>query len=77
MKSLLAIKAEYKKETGTDYKPKPQQSKAKVTETPQNMAESSESQALHEKITAQGDKVRTLKTSKAAKGEIDAAVKVS
>eukprot|EP00057_Strongylocentrotus_purpuratus_P020733 XP_011675207.1 PREDICTED: bifunctional glutamate/proline--tRNA ligase isoform X2 [Strongylocentrotus purpuratus] len=74
VKVLLALKADYKNQTGQDYKPGAAPAKAAETaETPK--AETGGVDGLVAKITEQGDKVRTLKSNKAAKAEIDAAVK--
>ncbi|XP_078001176.1 bifunctional glutamate/proline--tRNA ligase-like [Glandiceps talaboti] len=76
VKALLALKAEYKKLTGQDFKPgaKPQtRAPAKQAAT---SADPTKVDALITEITNQGDKVRGLKTSKAPKGEVDAEVKV-
>jgi len=70
VKKLLALKAEYKTATGSDWKP----GAAAHTATPAAAASGS-GDALNAAITAQGDLVRKLKTEKAAKPEIDVAVK--
>nr|XP_054758957.1 bifunctional glutamate/proline--tRNA ligase-like isoform X2 [Lytechinus pictus] len=69
VKILLALKADYKNQTGQDYKPGAAAPKAKATET-------GGVDNLVSKITEQGDKVRTIKANKYPKEEIDAAVKV-
>ncbi|GAB0087532.1 hypothetical protein DMENIID0001_018490 [Sergentomyia squamirostris] len=91
VKVLLDLKAEYKAATGTEWKaatpPEPNQPvKTPVVrdtvQAPTVMAsqekkpESDEKDALTAKITAQGDIVRNLKSSKASKADIDAAVKI-
>jgi len=58
---LLSLKAEFKQVTGSDWKP----GMSTVEVTPQNG--DSGGAALGEQITAQGNKVRELKTSKADK----------
>lgn len=40
------------------------------------MSDSAQPKDLYEKVTAQGDTVRKLKSEKASKEEVDAAVKV-
>ncbi|CAB1431648.1 unnamed protein product [Pleuronectes platessa] len=75
VKQLLALKAEYKQLTGQDYKP----GAAPVQKTPAPV-QSSPSPApaatgLHEKVAEQGEMVRKLKTEKAPKDQVDAAVK--
>merc|ERR1719348_1667875 len=64
---LLALKTEYKAATGSDWKP---------GAAPQPAAKPSGDEGdLNASITAQGDLVRKLKADKAAKPEIDEAVK--
>lgn len=67
MKVLLALKADYKNQTGQDYKPGAAPAKAETAETPK--AETVGGDGLVDKITVQGDKVRTLKSNKASKVE--------
>lgn len=68
MKQLLALKAEYKQQTGQDYKPgsaNPAQTKASnASAQPSN---SPQAQELHSQVAQQGELVRKLKTEKAAK----------
>ncbi|XP_071078966.1 bifunctional glutamate/proline--tRNA ligase-like [Haliotis cracherodii] len=74
VKSLLSLKADFKAATGLDWKPDiklPTGSGAPV-----NQASSGNMDDLNNKITAQGNTVRDLKSKKASKGEVDAAVKV-
>jgi len=66
VKVLLALKAEFKTETGIDWKP--------GVEVPGAAAKDA-SGDLDAKIKAQGDKVRELKSAKAEKSSIEAAVK--
>merc|ERR1712096_226239 len=68
VKKLLALKAEYKAATGSDWKPG-------AAPAPAAAPVGSSNDALNAAVTAQGDLVRKLKTEKAAKPEIDAAVK--
>ncbi|KAM5163292.1 bifunctional glutamate/proline--tRNA ligase isoform 2-T2 [Mantella aurantiaca] len=111
VKTLLALKAEYKQATGQDYKPGNAPASAttpspKVTTTPcpkvttspspaaatspaaafspspaaafspsPAVTNSNDAKTLYDKVTEQGDLVRKLKTEKAPKDEIDAAVK--
>ncbi|XP_059610476.1 bifunctional glutamate/proline--tRNA ligase [Phlebotomus argentipes] len=73
VKTLLSLKADYKSATGQEWKPG-----CVAPETPaQEKSDSGDSakDELTAKITAQGDVVRNLKSSKAAKNEIDDAVK--
>ncbi|XP_058116376.1 bifunctional glutamate/proline--tRNA ligase [Anopheles ziemanni] len=78
---LLKLKADYKTLTGKDWKPGTTVTPAAVKkEGKENMSPSGQQQAdekgaLAEKITKQGDTVRTLKAGGAPKPEIDAAVK--
>ena len=67
MKVLLALKADYKNQTGQDYKPGAAPAKAQTAETPK--AETGGVDDLVGKITAQGDQVKTLKSNKASKVE--------
>ena len=62
VKILLSLKADYKAQTGTDYKP-PASGASKVEKKEPVI----DTTALVGKITAQGDKVRQLKTDKAHK----------
>lgn len=74
VKVLLDLKSQYKASTGQDWKPgcvPPAESKTSV----QAPSGGNSEVELLEKITAQGDKVRTLKTNKADKATVDAAVK--
>ncbi|XP_059690045.1 bifunctional glutamate/proline--tRNA ligase [Gavia stellata] len=79
VKLLLSLKADYKEKTGQDYKPGhppvaqgalPQASNA-VPSGP----DTAEAKALFSKVAHQGDEVRKLKSEKAEKEKIDAAVK--
>ncbi|XP_015252640.1 PREDICTED: bifunctional glutamate/proline--tRNA ligase isoform X3 [Cyprinodon variegatus] len=76
VKQLLALKAEYKQQTGQDYKPgsaNPAQTKASnASAQPSN---SPQAQELHSQVAQQGELVRKLKTEKAAKEQVDEAVK--
>uniref|UniRef100_A0A182M1F8 Bifunctional glutamate/proline--tRNA ligase n=1 Tax=Anopheles culicifacies TaxID=139723 RepID=A0A182M1F8_9DIPT len=78
--ALLKLKAGYKTLTGKDWKPGTVAAPApNAKEGKENMCPASgtsESEVLAEKITKQGDTVRSLKGSGAPKAEIDAAVKV-
>ncbi|XP_075060370.1 bifunctional glutamate/proline--tRNA ligase isoform X4 [Mixophyes fleayi] len=78
VKLLLSLKAEYKEKTGQEYKPgQPPASLAleKPPSAQQNGANSSEAEALFNKVSKQGEEVRKLKCEKAAKDKVDAAVK--
>jgi len=68
VKQLLELKAQYKTAAGTDWKPG-------QAPAPQPAASQGGAASLNDQITDQGTLVRDLKTKKAAKGEIDAAVK--
>ncbi|CAH1794306.1 unnamed protein product [Owenia fusiformis] len=72
VKSLLALKGDYKSATGNDWKPGKHVSAVPVTPVP---AQEGAKDVLNDKINAQGNKVRELKGAKACKDEIDAAVK--
>uniref|UniRef100_A0A8C5G7D5 Bifunctional glutamate/proline--tRNA ligase n=1 Tax=Gouania willdenowi TaxID=441366 RepID=A0A8C5G7D5_GOUWI len=76
VKQLLSLKAEFKKLTGQDYKP------GLVTPTTpapplitSTMAPSVSTSALYELVAEQGELVRKLKSEKAPKEQVDAAVK--
>ena len=65
VKELLALKADYKNLTGADYKPgKPPAAAQKQAPSSGDAGSAAE---LHAKVAAQGDKVRSLKSSKAPK----------
>ncbi|XP_043917555.1 bifunctional glutamate/proline--tRNA ligase isoform X13 [Protopterus annectens] len=80
VKQLLSLKSEYKEKTGQEYKPGTPPTPASQTLTPAVQADSgthlsdAEATALFNKITTQGDEVRKLKSEKAPKDKIDAAV---
>ncbi|CAD5118054.1 DgyrCDS6794 [Dimorphilus gyrociliatus] len=71
VKTLLALKAEYKSATGSDWKPGAAPPKAAASAAPTG----GNASALNDKITEQGNKIRDLKSKKADKGTIDAEVK--
>jgi len=64
--ALLKLKAEYKEATGVEWKPGAAPAVVAQTEQP--------GAALDDKIKAQGDEVRRLKSEKADKAAVDAAV---
>jgi len=68
VKTLLALKAEFKAATGLDWKP--------GVEVPGAAPAAASNDDIEGKIKAQGDKVRDLKSSKAEKSAVDEAVKV-
>merc|ERR1712106_911663 len=68
VKKLLALKAEFKTATGLDWKPG-------MTIAKSAAPAGGSAEALNAATAAQGDLVRKLKTEKAAKPEIDEAVK--
>ena len=70
VKTLLELKAKYKDAAGKDWKPGAHQAQPKAAPAGGDNAD-----ALNDQITEQGNKVRDLKTKKADKGEVDAAVK--
>ncbi|KAM9568159.1 bifunctional glutamate/proline--tRNA ligase-like [Salvelinus alpinus] len=74
VKQLLAFKAEFKQITGQEYNPgmiPPDAAPAKNAPT----ASSSSASSLYESVTKQGDTVRKLKSEKAPKDQVDAALK--
>ncbi|KAJ8289595.1 hypothetical protein GJAV_G00003130 [Gymnothorax javanicus] len=82
VKQLLALKAEFKQLTGMEYKPgmappspaSSQTSPAPVSASP-TPAKPSSSSGIYERVAEQGEVVRRLKTEKAPKDQVDAAVK--
>ncbi|XP_061621354.1 bifunctional glutamate/proline--tRNA ligase isoform X1 [Phyllopteryx taeniolatus] len=86
VKQLLALKAEFKKLTGHDYKPgmalataSPAPSFANPPSTSSSSSRSSSSSSassgLYERVAQQGELVRNLKSQKAPKDQVDAEVK--
>lgn len=77
VKQLLALKAEYKAQTGSDYKPgavaPPPSSSAAPPQQAQN--ETNKIDEINAKIAQQGNIVRDLKSQKAEKAKIDVEVK--
>ncbi|EDS40767.1 bifunctional aminoacyl-tRNA synthetase [Culex quinquefasciatus] len=71
VKQLLALKTQFKEATGQDWKPGVAIAAPSSTTTSGNSGE-----AIKAKIVEQGNTVRDLKTKKAAKPEVDAAVKL-
>ncbi|XP_052567493.1 bifunctional glutamate/proline--tRNA ligase, partial [Culex pipiens pallens] len=74
VKILLDLKAHYKAATGKDWKPEAAPAPAVVKKEAAPSAGAGAE--INEKIAKQGDAVRDLKSKKAAKADIDAAVKV-
>uniref|UniRef100_A0A3Q0RIJ0 Bifunctional glutamate/proline--tRNA ligase n=1 Tax=Amphilophus citrinellus TaxID=61819 RepID=A0A3Q0RIJ0_AMPCI len=76
VKQLLALKAEFKKLTGQDYKPgmvtPTSSAPPPVTST---SSPSPSSSGLYERVAQQGEVVRKLKSEKAPKDQVDEAVK--
>jgi len=73
VKQLLALKEQYKKSTGSEYKPSnasaasgSAQKENKQPVSASTPGTSTEADKLLEKITQQGDKVRELKANKSA-----------
>jgi nondiscriminating aspartyl-tRNA synthetase len=81
VKTLLALKAEFKSATGKDWKPEAAPAAANAGKpaaksvSPAPVALSGKAAEVDAKIKAQGEKVRELKAAKAAKAEVDSAVK--
>uniref|UniRef100_A0AAY4AGD4 Bifunctional glutamate/proline--tRNA ligase n=1 Tax=Denticeps clupeoides TaxID=299321 RepID=A0AAY4AGD4_9TELE len=85
VKQLLALKAEYKQQTGQEYKPCTTPAAAssptptKPSPTPKQASPgqpgSPQAQALFAKVAEQGETVRRLKSEKASKDQVEAAVK--
>uniref|UniRef100_UPI00358ECFC7 bifunctional glutamate/proline--tRNA ligase isoform X2 n=1 Tax=Myxine glutinosa TaxID=7769 RepID=UPI00358ECFC7 len=76
VKVLLALKAEYKTQTGKDYQPGKAQPQSQVVVPAEAQAKSCSADALdiYNKVAAQGEVVRELKVKKAGKDTVDAAV---
>ncbi|KAG8584421.1 hypothetical protein GDO81_008827 [Engystomops pustulosus] len=75
VKSLLNLKAEYKKQTGQDYKPGCPPP-ASTTPAPSPAAPAaSDTTSLYHRVAEQGELVRKLKSEKAPKDKVDEAVK--
>ncbi|GAA6225930.1 bifunctional glutamate/proline--tRNA ligase-like [Lates japonicus] len=74
VKQLLALKAEFKKLTGQEYKPG-MAPPATTSPAPPPATNLSSSSDLYERVAQQGEVVRKLKSEKAPKDQIDAAVK--
>ncbi|XP_049689647.1 bifunctional glutamate/proline--tRNA ligase isoform X4 [Accipiter gentilis] len=79
VKLLLSLKADYKEKTGEDYKPGhpavSQGALPQASNTVPSGPDTPEAKALFSKVALQGDEVRKLKSEKAEKEKIDAAVK--
>ncbi|XP_075719466.1 bifunctional glutamate/proline--tRNA ligase isoform X5 [Rhinoderma darwinii] len=78
VKALLSIKAEYKDKTGQEYKPGQLPANVAVEQpvkAQEHKSKSSEAEELFAKVGKQGDEVRKLKSEKASKDKVDAAVK--
>ncbi|XP_059478554.1 bifunctional glutamate/proline--tRNA ligase [Neocloeon triangulifer] len=79
VKVLLALKAEYKAATGSDWKPGASPAAPAATPAPPPAKQETRSGAsaadINAQIIEQGNKVRDLKSQKAAKDVIDSAVK--
>uniref|UniRef100_A0A3Q3RSZ4 Bifunctional glutamate/proline--tRNA ligase n=1 Tax=Mastacembelus armatus TaxID=205130 RepID=A0A3Q3RSZ4_9TELE len=79
VKQLLALKAEYKQQTGQDYKPgtQPPANAAQTESSSSSTTTSSSPQAqeLFSQVSQQGELVRKLKSEKAPKDQVDEAVK--
>lgn len=76
VKQLLALKAEYKQQTGQDYKPGVQASVPSAQpQPPAQTVASPQSDELYARVAQQGEVVRKLKAEKAPKEQVDEAVK--
>ena len=75
VKKLLALKGDYKAATGQDWKPGCTPPAAVKSASPAPALGGSSPADINAAITAQGDVVRKLKADKAAKADIDEAVK--
>ncbi|KAL7873304.1 hypothetical protein AOLI_G00123750 [Acnodon oligacanthus] len=79
VKQLLALKAEYKQQTGQEYKPGVAPSAAtapaQASPPPPQSSSSPQAQALYAQVAQQGEQVRQLKAEKAPKEQVETAVK--
>ncbi|XP_023648738.1 bifunctional glutamate/proline--tRNA ligase [Paramormyrops kingsleyae] len=80
VKQLLTLKAEFKEQTGQEYKPgmalPAGSSSVKVDSPPvKSGSVQPDAQAVFSQVAQQGELVRTLKSEKASKDQIDSAVK--
>ncbi|CAL1534033.1 unnamed protein product [Lymnaea stagnalis] len=84
VKTLLALKKDFKSKTGKDWKPEnagqagepaKQPAKSATAATVGSAGEGNKAAELNDAIVAQGNKVRDLKAAKAPKGDVDVAVK--
>ncbi|CAI5646194.1 unnamed protein product [Oreochromis niloticus] len=81
VKQLLALKAEYKQNTGKDYKPglqapaSPAQTQSQTNSASTQSNSSPQAQELFSQVSQQGELVRKLKSEKAPKDQVDEAVK--
>uniref|UniRef100_A0A665WKU3 Bifunctional glutamate/proline--tRNA ligase n=1 Tax=Echeneis naucrates TaxID=173247 RepID=A0A665WKU3_ECHNA len=73
VKQLLALKAEYKQQTGQEYKPGQQAPAAPAA--PAHTQSCTSPEGLFAQVAQQGELVRKLKSEKAPKDQIDEAVK--
>ncbi|KAI4469093.1 prolyl-trna synthetase [Holotrichia oblita] len=79
VKILISLKADYKTLTGKDWKPGTAPPTVETTKPPitnNSMPATNATDELVSKVNKQGDIVRNLKTNKAPKDEVDAAVKI-
>lgn len=70
VKTLLSLKGDFKALTGVEWKPE-----TAAQPTPSVANQGAQNNSLHDRIVAQGEKVRYLKSKKAAKASIDEEVK--
>ncbi|XP_077941016.1 bifunctional glutamate/proline--tRNA ligase isoform X2 [Gasterosteus aculeatus] len=75
VKQLLALKTEFKKQTGQDYKPGLQAPGSQAQTQSTKSGTPAPAEELFSQITQQGERVRKLKSEKAPKDQIDEAVK--
>lgn len=76
VKQLLALKAEYKQQTGQDYKPGAHTPASPAQpQPPAQSAASPQGEVLYTQVAQQGEVVRKLKAEKAPKEQVDEAVK--
>ncbi|XP_068922106.1 bifunctional glutamate/proline--tRNA ligase isoform X1 [Petaurus breviceps papuanus] len=76
VKQLLALKAEYKEQTGQEYKPGNPPIAVQKDSSMSKGSFTLDNKSLYDKVAAQGEVVRQLKAEKASKDQIDSAVKM-
>uniref|UniRef100_A0A4X2KTG4 Bifunctional glutamate/proline--tRNA ligase n=1 Tax=Vombatus ursinus TaxID=29139 RepID=A0A4X2KTG4_VOMUR len=76
VKQLLALKAEYKEQTGQEYKPGNPPTAVQKDSSMSKNSFTLDNRSLYDQVAAQGEVVRQLKAEKASKDKVDEAVKL-